>query len=55
MAEAIGRHHSRFGTDIRAVFKGAMIEHLGIDAAFVDARVFPESRSIRPLENLAVS
>ncbi len=42
-------------TDIRAIFKGAMIEHLGIDAAFVEARVFPESRSIRPLENLAVS
>ena len=40
-------------TDIRAVFKGAIIDHLGIDAAFVEARVFPDSRSIRPMENLA--
>ena len=39
-------------TDTRAVFKGRLIEHLGIDAAFVEARVFPDSRRVRPLEGL---
>ena len=42
-------------SDVRAVFKGVLVEHLGIDAAFVEKRVFPDSRSVRPLENLAVA
>lgn len=42
-------------TDVRAVFKGVLVEHLGIDAAFVEKRVFPGSRSVRPLEKLALA
>ncbi len=40
--------------DVRSVFKGLLVEHLGIDAAFVEARVFPNSRPARLLENLSV-
>ncbi|MBT6429308.1 MAG: DUF1501 domain-containing protein [Rhodospirillaceae bacterium] len=39
-------------TDMRAVFKGVMMEHLGLDQAFVEDRVFPDSRAVQPLMNL---
>ncbi len=39
-------------TDLRSVFKGVVMSHLGIDQAFVEDKVFPDSRAIRPMENL---
>jgi len=39
-------------TDLRAVFKGLLIEHLQIDEAYVEARVFPDSGAIAPLAGL---
>jgi uncharacterized protein (DUF1501 family) len=38
--------------DIRSLFKGVMVQHLGLDPAFVDSNVFPDSRSAAMLENL---
>ena len=40
-------------TDLRSLFKGILIEHLGLDDTFVAAKVFPDSQSARPLTNLA--
>jgi len=37
-------------TDIRSVFKGVLIQHLGLDSAFVDSRVFPGSESAAALD-----
>jgi uncharacterized protein (DUF1501 family) len=39
-------------TDMRAVFKGVLIEHLGADSAQLSREVFPASGSIAPLEGL---
>ena len=39
-------------TDLRAVFKGVLANHLKVDPAYIERHVFPESRSIRPLESL---
>ena len=39
-------------TDMRAVFKGVLIEHLGADSAQLSREVFPASASIAPLEGL---
>lgn len=42
-------------TDLRAVFKGVVMAHLGLDAAYVEDTVFPDSRAVQPLENLTVA
>ncbi len=39
-------------TDIRTAFKSVMVGHLGIDEAFVEAKVFPGTPDIRPLDGL---
>lgn len=39
-------------TDLRALSKAVLIEHLRLDAAFVDARVFPDSGRVAPLGGL---
>jgi uncharacterized protein (DUF1501 family) len=39
-------------TDIRSLFKGVLVQHLGLDPAFVDRRVFPNSQSAGMLEDL---
>jgi uncharacterized protein (DUF1501 family) len=39
-------------TDMRAIFKAALISHMGVDEAAIEASVFPSSRDIRPLTNL---
>lgn len=39
-------------TDLRAVFKGLLIEHLKLDGAYVEAKVFPDSGAVAPLEGL---
>lgn len=35
--------------DVRAVFKGLLVGHLGLDAAAVEARVFPGTSDVEPL------
>jgi len=42
-------------TDIRSVFKGVLIQHLGLDQAFLDKQVFPDSASAVALDNLVAS
>ena len=39
-------------TDLRSVFKSVLIEHLRLDAAFVDRKVFPDSAIAKPLSEL---
>lgn len=41
-------------TDLRAVFKSVLGTHLHIDRGFIEDHVFPESRSIEPMEPLVV-
>jgi uncharacterized protein (DUF1501 family) len=38
--------------DVRQVFKGVLRDHLGVDQAALDARVFPDSVAARPLTGL---
>jgi uncharacterized protein (DUF1501 family) len=38
--------------DLRSVMKGVLRDHLGVPAAALDTRVFPESASARPMEGL---
>jgi uncharacterized protein (DUF1501 family) len=38
--------------DLRAVFKAALIAQLAVDEAALEARVFPDSRGVKPLEGL---
>ena len=42
-------------TDLRAVMKGLLISHLDVDAAFIEREVFPDSRSVTPLDGLTVT
>ncbi len=37
--------------DVRAVFKGTLVEHMGVAAGSLDA-VFPDSASVKPLRDL---
>jgi len=39
-------------TDIRSVFKGALIEHLGLSTTYVEQQVFPDSTDAKPLRGL---
>ena len=38
--------------DLRALFKAALLAQLGLDEAALEARVFPDSRGVKPLEGL---
>jgi uncharacterized protein (DUF1501 family) len=38
--------------DVRQVFKGVLRDHLGLDRAVLDSRVFPGSRSAAPVDQL---
>ncbi len=42
-------------TDLRAVFKSVLATHLHVDRGFIEDHVFPESRSVEPLEPFVVS
>jgi uncharacterized protein (DUF1501 family) len=42
-------------TDLRSVFKGVVIDHLGLDQAYVEDRVFPHSRKLEPLAHLVAT
>lgn len=44
----------RATTDLRALFKGVLAAQLRLPEADLDTRVFPDSRSLRPLEGLFV-
>jgi uncharacterized protein (DUF1501 family) len=39
--------------DVRSVFKGVLIDHLGLDARAVETVVFPDSAAAAPVRNLA--
>lgn len=39
-------------TDLRAVLKGLLHDHLGLDRGLLDEKVFPGSAALRPLEGL---
>jgi uncharacterized protein (DUF1501 family) len=39
-------------TDLRAVMKGVLRDHLGVREDALEARVFPQSRPVRPLDGL---
>ena len=40
--------------DVRAIFKGVLADHLGVDRAALDTKVFPDSASVTPVPNLVV-
>ncbi len=42
----------RVATDSRAVLKGVLRDHLGIDAASLDHRVFPDAPGLKPVDGL---
>ena len=39
-------------TDLRAVMKGVLTDHLGVPLVALDREVFPESAAVRPLRDL---
>ena len=44
----------RATTDLRALFKGVLATQLQLPEAVLDARVFPDSRDVKPLDGLLV-
>jgi uncharacterized protein (DUF1501 family) len=42
----------RVATDSRAVMKGLLRDHLGLDAPHLASRVFPDSAGIKPMDGL---
>jgi uncharacterized protein (DUF1501 family) len=42
----------RVATDSRGVLKGVLRDHLGLDAAALDRKVFPDSAGVRPVDKL---
>ena len=41
-------------TDMRALFKGVLADHLAVPEAALETRIFPDSRTVRPLQGLLV-
>ncbi len=41
-------------TDMRALFKGVLVDHLAVPEAALETRIFPDSRAVRPLQGLLV-
>lgn len=39
-------------TDLRAVFKGVLADHLGVSRSILDTTVFPESADVAPMQGL---
>ena len=39
-------------TDLRAVFKGVLADHLGVPAATLNTEAFPDSAAVRPVQGL---
>ena len=44
----------RATTDLRSLFKGVLATQLKLPEAVLDARVFPDSRDVKPLDGLLV-
>jgi uncharacterized protein (DUF1501 family) len=42
----------RVATDARAVIKGVLRDHLGIDAATLERKVFPDASGLKPMDGL---
>jgi len=42
----------RARSDLRALFKGVLADHLGVPQALLDTRIFPDSKLVRPMQNL---
>jgi uncharacterized protein (DUF1501 family) len=42
-------------TDLRAVMKGVLAEHLGVPEAHIERVVFPDSGDVRPARDLVRS
>jgi uncharacterized protein (DUF1501 family) len=42
----------RVATDARAVLKGVLRDHLGIDSAALDQRIFPDAPALKPMDGL---
>jgi uncharacterized protein (DUF1501 family) len=42
----------RVATDSRRVMKGLLRDHVGLDAAMLDRKVFPGTASLRPMDGL---
>jgi uncharacterized protein (DUF1501 family) len=42
----------RVATDARAVMKGVLRDHLGIDGAIIDRKVFPDAPGLKPMDGL---
>jgi uncharacterized protein (DUF1501 family) len=42
----------RAATDARSVLKGLLRDHLGIDAATLDRKVFPDAPRLKPMDGL---
>lgn len=38
--------------DMRALFKGVLIDHMGVDRALLETKVFPDSKTAKPLTGL---
>jgi len=39
-------------TDLRALFKGVLMEQMGVPRGALDAKVFPDSAAVPPLNGL---
>ncbi|MDR4305457.1 DUF1501 domain-containing protein [Chelatococcus sambhunathii] len=42
-------------TDLRAVFKGVLLDHLGVAPKLLDEKIFPQSKAVKPLRGLVRS
>ena len=42
----------RVAVDSRSVLKGILRDHLGVDRAALDTKVFPDSASLRPIDGI---
>lgn len=45
----------RATTDLRALFKGILVEHVGVAEAAVETKVFPASQPVKPVEGWRVA
>lgn len=41
-------------TDMRALFKGVLADHLAVPEAALETRIFPDSRAVHPLQGLLI-
>jgi uncharacterized protein (DUF1501 family) len=51
-ADLVNGASLRATTDMRAVFKGLLQDHLGVPRTLLDTEVFPESQTVAPMQDL---